>query len=126
MKATQDAEVKEAGVKARREHHAHPRETQQIEELLSLMAQATEREVVFEFAAQQDSRVFIAGTFNGWNPTTHPLDYHPESGLFRATLLLEPGVHEYKFVVDGAWHVDVKCPHWVLNDNGTINSVIRV
>jgi 1,4-alpha-glucan branching enzyme len=90
------------------------------------MAGATDKEVAFEFEAKQDSRVFIAGTFNNWNPSTHPLEYHPESGVFRATLLLEPGVHEYKFVVDGVWHADAKCPHWVINDSGTINSVIRV
>jgi len=80
----------------------------------------------FEIQAEPRSRVFIAGTFNGWAPTTHRLRYHPKDGVFGITLYLEPGTYEYKFVVNGVWRVDVKCPHWKLNDNGTLNSVLRV
>jgi 1,4-alpha-glucan branching enzyme len=101
-------------------------ESRQMNHLMVLMAGATEKPVLFETSAERDSRVYVAGTFNGWNPTSHPLTYHPSDDLFRATLLLPQGVHEYKFVVNGVWHVDVKCPNWVLNNNGTLNSVISV
>ena len=100
--------------------------TQQIDSLKELMARATEKAVLFEIEAGCDSQVFIAGTFNGWNPTSHPLKYHPEDDVFRAVLLLESGTYEYKFVVNGRWCVDAKCPDSVLNDNGTLNSVIHV
>ena len=80
----------------------------------------------FEITAERDSKVYVAGTFNHWNPNTHPLDHHPEDGVFRATLHLPPGTHEYKFVVDGVWHLDAACPNWVLNEHGTLNSVVRV
>ena len=101
-------------------------QTQQIEDLLHVLANATEKAVLFEVAAKQDSKVYVAGTFNEWNPTTHPLQYHVEDEVFRATLLLEPGTHEYKFVIDGVWCLDVKCPQWVINDNGIANSVLHV
>ncbi len=100
--------------------------TQQIKDLLRVLENATEKAVLFEVEANQDSKVFVAGTFNEWNPTTHPLEYHVEDEIFRATLLLEPGTHEYKFVIDGVWSLDVKCPQWVINDNGIANSVLHV
>lgn len=102
------------------------RESRQIEELAFLGGHATEKAITFEFAAEAGSRVYIAGTFNAWNPSSHPLTYHPAEGLFRVTLLLAPGLYEYKFVVDGVWHVDVRCPHWALNSNGTLNSVLQI
>jgi 1,4-alpha-glucan branching enzyme len=102
------------------------RESRQIEGLAFLGGHATEKAITFEFAAEAGSRVFIAGSFNAWDPSAHPLTYHPAEGLFRVTLLLAPGLYEYKFVVDGVWHVDVRCPHWALNGNGTLNSVIQI
>ena len=102
------------------------RERRPIDELAFLGRNATEKAITFEFAADAGSRVFIAGSFNAWDPSAHPLTYHPAEGLFRVTLLLAPGLYEYKFVVDGVWHVDVRCPHWALNGNGTLNSVIQI
>lgn len=101
--------------------HEHP-----IGELMKLMSHETGRAILFEVRAPPDSKVFIAGTFNHWNPTTHPLAYHPEDGVFRATLHLPAGTHQYKFLVDGAWHLDIHCPHWVLNGQGSLNSVIHI
>ncbi len=97
-----------------------------VESLMRLMALETGKAIQFEVAAKGDSRVCIAGTFNDWDPTTHPLTYHPEDGLFKATLLIEAGTHEYKLVVNGIWHMDDTCPHRALNPYGTLNSVIRI
>jgi len=101
-------------------------ENQKIDTLMRLMRRESGKAVLFEIVAAQDSKVYVAGTFNNWNPTTHPLDHHPEDGVFRATLLLPAGTHEYKFVVNGVWHLDSACPNWVLNEHGTLNSVVRV
>jgi 1,4-alpha-glucan branching enzyme len=68
--------------------------------------------------------VFVAGTFNNWNPRQHQLHDNPNSGVFKTTLMLPPGRHEYKFVVDGEWHVDPNCPNWALNSHGTLNSIV--
>lgn len=100
--------------------------TQQIKDLMEIMATSKERAVRFEVHADQDSKVFIAGSFNNWDPTSHPMEYRPNKGVFRAYLLLEEGTYEYKFVVNGVWQADPKCPERVTNENGDINSVVRV
>ncbi|MFT4639302.1 MAG: hypothetical protein ACI8T1_002627 [Verrucomicrobiales bacterium] len=41
-------------------------------------------------------------------------------------MLFEPGRYEYKFVINGEWSADVHCPHWVLNEFETLNSVLIV
>lgn len=97
-----------------------------VSSLKRLMTSERGKQLVFEVSAHPDSKVFIAGTFNDWNPTTHPLEHHPEDGLFRATLLLSPGHYEYKFVVDGHWIIDPSCPNWMPNEFGTLNSVVHV
>lgn len=97
-----------------------------IDHLMRLMSQQTEKQVEFVLEAKHGSKVYIAGTFNEWNPTSHPLRYHPEDGTYKAKLLLPKGIHEYKFIVDGAWRIDTRCPNWILNDTGTLNSVLKV
>jgi len=94
--------------------------------LMRLMALETGKAVQFEVAADPDSKVYIAGTFNGWNPYTHPLKHRPEDGVFRATLLLPAGTHEYKYVVNGVWQRDARCPHCVPDAPGEPNSVLRI
>lgn len=98
----------------------------QFNRLMRLMAREDARAIHFFCPAERESKVYVAGTFNNWNPTTHPLDHHPEDGVFKAALLLPPGVHEYKFVVNGRWHLDNQCPHRVPNAHGTLNNVVRV
>ena len=98
----------------------------QFNRLMRLMAREDGRAIYFSYDAERDSKVYVAGTFNNWNPTTHPLNHHPEDGVFKAALLLPPGVHEYKFVVNGRWHVDTRWPSCVPNDCGTLNNVVRV
>lgn len=89
-------------------------------------AKGGKKAITFKTVADRRSLVYVAGTFNRWDATSCRLRYCAGEGVFKKTLLLEPGYHEYKFVVDGLWRVDVGCPNWVLNDNGTLNSVIKV
>jgi hypothetical protein len=58
-----------------------------------------EEEVVFKFAGVEAGRVFLAGDFNGWNPTID-LMVKGEAG-FEIRLYLLPGRYRYRFVVDG-------------------------
>jgi len=81
--------------------------------------------VRFAVAAEPGSRVFVAGTFNNWNPTATPLKHNQASGYFRTALRVTPGTHEYKFVVNDVWQADAKCPHWALNGCGSLNSVLH-
>ncbi|MEM8495901.1 MAG: alpha amylase N-terminal ig-like domain-containing protein, partial [Planctomycetota bacterium] len=54
--------------------------------------------------ASPPETIHVAGTFNGWSLTAEPMEpATPDatSGEWVATIELEPGVHQYKFVVDG-------------------------
>ena len=81
------------------------------------------KRVTFSVRAKEGSKVSIAGSFNGWDPTAKEMKYQKREDLFVATLNLPVGAHEYKFVIDGIWCADPECPDWIQNDLGTLNSV---
>jgi 1,4-alpha-glucan branching enzyme len=87
---------------------------------------ATRKWVDFEFHGEPGVKVFITGTFNDWDPNQVRMHSRGNDGHYRTSLLLPKGRHEYKFVVDGAWCVDVKCQEWVPNNYGSLNSVVTV
>jgi 1,4-alpha-glucan branching enzyme len=80
----------------------------------------------FSVSASPGSRVFLAGSFNKWDPTAKEMTDRKGDGVFTATLNLPPGEHQYKFVVDGTWCADPACKESVPNGHGTFNSVVRV
>jgi 1,4-alpha-glucan branching enzyme len=82
--------------------------------------------VVFSVRAEVGSKVFLAGSFNNWNPTAKEMVDKNNDGNYAATLSLAPGSHQYKFVIDGTWCADPECADWVQNDHGTLNSVKHV
>lgn len=84
------------------------------------------RRIRFEVEAPPGSEVFVAGDFNRWDVTKHPLSDKGHPGIFRRQLYVEPGTVEYKFLVDGEWHIDAGCSRWSPNDFGTLNSVLHV
>lgn len=101
--------------KARKERPAAPPPAQRV----------ACQEVEFRFQAKPQSRIFLAGSFNNWSAASHPL--HPTAeGHFATRLALPTGRHEYKFVVDGQWHVDPQCPQQAANHYGSANSVIVI
>ena len=101
-------------------------ETKQFEGLMRLMSLDTGKSVQFEIAAEQGSAVYVAGTFNNWNPTTHPLNDDQGEGVFKATLHLPAGTHEYKFIVNGVWSCDGTCSQEVQDTHDTLNSVLLI
>lgn len=71
--------------------------------------------------------VFIAGDFNGRDPTATPMR-RLRNGRWIAVLDLVPGHHEYKFVIDGRWCCEDRGdpafdgrPGHVSNAHGTMN-----
>jgi len=77
-----------------------------------------------EFPGAQ--QVSVAGDFNGWDPTARRMRRGRKDGdRFVAVVDLEPGRHEFRYVVDGQWTC---CPHSarVPNGMGTENSVAEV
>ena len=81
------------------------------------------KKVKFEFKGEPEQEVYIAGTFNDWNPGQLKLKETRE-GVYWTALLLSSGRHEYKFVVDGVWCIDPNCPEFIPNVHGSLNSVM--
>jgi len=84
------------------------------------------KRVAFSVRAKGGSKVFLAGSFNDWNPTAKEMVDKADNGIFTTNVNLPLGTHEYKFVIDGIWCVDPECPEWRQNDHGTLNSVKEV
>jgi 1,4-alpha-glucan branching enzyme len=90
-------------------------------------AQATRKRVTFRFQTSEHAQVYVAGTFNDWDPATHQLKPGAANGrLYRTRISLPRGTREYKFVVNGDWLADPECVDWVMNPFGSINSVAKV
>jgi 1,4-alpha-glucan branching enzyme len=94
--------------------------------IMKLLPERIERHVQFELSVPPGCQVFVAGTFNNWNPTANPMKDNPGSGHCKVTLSLAPGRHEYKFVVNGVWIIDSNSTEWAPNGNGSLNSVLHV
>lgn len=89
-------------------------------------AAPSKKRVVFSVAAEPGSTVGVSGSFNNWDPIGRPMTDKKGDGNYTATVLLAPGVYEYKFIVNGTWSVDPNCTEWVQNSLGTLNSVLHV
>jgi RNA polymerase-binding transcription factor DksA len=74
--------------------------------------------------APDAQEVFVAGSFNNWNPGATPL-VNINHGRWVKYLSLPPGRYEYQFVVDGRWIHD-RARELVDNPFGGLNSVIEV
>ncbi len=85
---------------------------------------AGKKRVKFQIKADKGAEVYVAGTFNGWNPKRNKLKY--QDGSYSTSILLSKGRHEYKFVIDNVWCVDPECPEWTSNGLGALNSVVNV
>jgi 1,4-alpha-glucan branching enzyme len=83
------------------------------------------QKVTFSLLAPHAQSVFLAGTFNSWNAETSALR-RQKSGLWKIAVSLEPGRHEYRFVVDGQWTDDPLCDRRVTNPFGAENCVREV
>ena len=89
-------------------------------------AKSGTRRVVFKVNAEPGSSVAVSGDFNKWDPQGKPLKDKLGNGTFSVTMMLAPGIYEYKFIINQTWCVDVNCKDWVPNSLGTLNSVLHV
>ena len=83
------------------------------------------RPVHFTFKDPEASSVCLAGTFNDWHPAVTPM-VSVGGGQWIKTLELQPGMHEYLFVVDGRWVADPGSAITVSNPFGGINCCVNV
>ena len=78
------------------------------------------KKVEFSLLAPDAKSVFIAGDFNQWKLSSHPLR-QDKKGSWKISLALNPGQYEYRFFVDGQWQNDPHCSSFVENPFGTLN-----
>ncbi len=83
------------------------------------------KHVVFSISAPEDAEVELIGDFNDWDTASTPLAYSGD-GVWEASIDLEEGVYEYKFVVDGKQRLDPSNPDEVVTSDGSMRSRLRV
>ena len=83
------------------------------------------RFVAFQTKAEPGAEVFVAGTFNRWNPQEFRLKPNGDAAVYSCLVPMALGEHEYKFIVNGQWMADSKNPDWRPNDVGSLNSILR-
>lgn len=83
------------------------------------------KKVMFRFHAEPGKEIFVAGTFNAWEPNKSRLQDNG-AGEYTVALQLPVGRHEYKFIVDNEWCMDPQNPETIPNDHGSTNNVLVV
>ncbi len=76
-------------------------------------------------STEKVSKVAVAGAFNGWSMDKNQLALGPD-GTWTTNVLLRPGRHSYKFVVDGKWTLDPANLESEDNGLGEKNSVVVI
>jgi 1,4-alpha-glucan branching enzyme len=92
---------------------------------VTVKAEPLPPKVVLELVNPAASQVFVAGSFNDWQPEQTPL-VAAGNGRWQGALKVGPGRHEYLFVVDGQWLPDPNAKESVENPFGGRNSVLTV
>lgn len=83
--------------------------------------------VTLTVQAEVGSKVYLAGSFNNWEPGKIEMTDKDGTGIYTVSIELAPGVYEYKFIINGIWSLDPDPDRdWTQNGLGTLNSVIRV
>src|SRR6185436_4502388 len=78
--------------------------------------------VIFAPSAEE---VQLVGDFTSWEENPIRLK-RSKDGNWKATVPLDPGVHEYRFLVDGKWVNDPDCVDTRPNDFGAENCIRKV
>ncbi|HEX3560682.1 MAG TPA: DUF3471 domain-containing protein [Pyrinomonadaceae bacterium] len=79
----------------------------------------------FRLAGHADaSIVILTGSFNEWNQSQ--LVFGREGDAWVCRIDLDPGIYQYKFVVDGNWLLDPSNPETAQDEAGNINNLLEV
>lgn len=79
----------------------------------------------FRFVCPGAMVVQLVGDFTEWSKAPISLAKGP-GGVWSIQVPLRPGVHHYRFLVDGEWRDDPECTVRVPNPFGTENAVVEV
>ena len=94
---------------------------------LQLPDSLASRTIKFVLVAPQAARVSLVGDFNGWDTAATPMKTQGRDGTWTVFVPLQPGLHTYSFVVDGAHFVaDPTAPMAPDDGYGHRSSVVLV
>jgi 1,4-alpha-glucan branching enzyme len=79
----------------------------------------------FSLEAAEAKEVFLTGDFNNWSPEKLAMR-RDENGMWNKRVMLSPGNHEYKFLVDGQWKEDPRNNRRCPNCFGSYNSIVSL
>ncbi len=101
--------------------------------LLLFSATVMAEQVEFNFSpAEVDfegevEAVYLAGTFNDWQPTADEMNGPNEEGIYTLKYNLRPGEYQYKFVINGEnWFHDPDNELTTADGHGGKNSILEV
>jgi 1,4-alpha-glucan branching enzyme len=89
-------------------------------------ASAPNQAVEFVLICLGAQHVYLSGDFNGWQPAGLRMIEIAGTGMWKKRLVLPPGRHEYKYVMDGKWLHDPEAQENVRNVYGSLNSVLQI
>jgi len=79
----------------------------------------------FAFTAPDALSVQLAGDFTHWKDKAISMKQET-GGVWKASVVLPPGTHHYRFIVDGQWRDDPECTIRVPNPFGGFDAVRKV
>jgi 1,4-alpha-glucan branching enzyme len=79
----------------------------------------------FALRAPEATSVKLVGDFTEWQEQPIDLMKGP-GGVWRIAVELSPGLHHYRFLVDGQWRDDLDCALRVPNTFGGYDAVRKV
>ena len=83
---------------------------------------AAKKKESFELIEPYASEVQLVGDFTDWEQKPIALK-RQKDGCWKATVPLDPGTHQYRFIVDGQWRDDSACSQRATNPFGSQNCV---
>jgi hypothetical protein len=81
--------------------------------------------VRFSYPADSGKSIFLAGSFNNWDPFMYRLT-EKETGVYSITVKLPPGTHHYYYLTDGERETDPLNPMTVVTMSGKHYSVVSL
>jgi len=93
--------------------------------IVNLKEKIKRKRWTFSLEANEAKEVFLMGDFNNWSPGKHAMQ-RDEKGTWNKRVMLSPGDHEYKFLVDGQWKEDPRNNRRCSNGLGSYNSIISL
>ncbi len=88
---------------------------------------STQDGVRFAVVQPEATNVAVAGTFNQWSTSSHPLARGRSSGTWTALVRLAPGEHLFMYVVDGTQWLSPPAAEGYVDDGfGERNGVVVV